>query len=265
VDIAVALFFMTAMIAAAFSSVQPTSWEGLGKFATFLAAYSTFRFLPEKFQQGWVPVCLVALAGMEALVGFYQYLNHIQPLATWEDQSVNPELRLTRIFGTLKPSNPNLLAGFLIPPLAVSGYLTLRALVQAHWRQAIVPWLLCVGILAALALTGSRGGFLAMGTMGLSSFLLLGHLIWRDPHWPHRVVWKKLWFGKILAALLLVGGILAISPAIQHRVASIFAMRDDSSNAFRLNVYHSAWQMFQDNWLLGIGPGNGTFKLVYGL
>ena len=46
---------------------------------------------------------------------------------------------------------------------------------------------------------------------------------------------------------------------------SIFAMRNDSSNSFRFNVYNSAIQMFKDNWLLGIGVGNKNFREIYGL
>ena len=53
--------------------------------------------------------------------------------------------------------------------------------------------------------------------------------------------------------------------ALRHRFLSIFAMRNDSSNSFRFNVYHSAIQMFQDNWLLGIGVGNKNFREIYGL
>jgi putative inorganic carbon (HCO3(-)) transporter len=41
-------------------------------------------------------------------------------------------------------------------------------------------------------------------------------------------------------------------------------MREDSSISYRLNVYNSVMQMIRDNWLFGIGPGNGTFKQVYG-
>ena len=42
-------------------------------------------------------------------------------------------------------------------------------------------------------------------------------------------------------------------------------MRQDSSNSFRFNVYHSSVEMFKDNWLLGIGVGNQNFREIYGL
>ena len=53
--------------------------------------------------------------------------------------------------------------------------------------------------------------------------------------------------------------------SLRARVLSIFAMRQDSSNSFRFNVYHSSIDMFKDNWLLGIGIGNQNFREIYGL
>ena len=50
-----------------------------------------------------------------------------------------------------------------------------------------------------------------------------------------------------------------------ERLISIFAMRNDSSNSFRFNVYNSCVQMFKDNWILGIGVGNQNFREIYGL
>ena len=53
--------------------------------------------------------------------------------------------------------------------------------------------------------------------------------------------------------------------SLRARVLSIFAMRNDSSNSFRFNVYQSSLEMFKDNWLLGIGVGNKNFREIYGL
>ena len=53
--------------------------------------------------------------------------------------------------------------------------------------------------------------------------------------------------------------------SLRLRIISIFAMRNDSSNSFRFNVYQSSLKMFWDNWLLGIGVGNKNFREIYGL
>ena len=56
-----------------------------------------------------------------------------------------------------------------------------------------------------------------------------------------------------------------LKASIRARIFSIFAMRNDSSNSFRFNVYNSCLEMFKDNWLLGIGVGNQNFREIYGL
>lgn len=271
IDVGVMLFFLSAVVSTAFSSFLSTSLLGLSKMATFVAGYWSFRcalLCGPVIGQKPFQLFLYTLFGLglfETLVGFYQYINHIQPLATWEDPSVNPELKMNRIFGTLKPSNPNLLAGFLIPALAAGMGFALTFLSSKKWFKGILCLLGSLVILLGLVLTGSRGGFLAIGVMGLGTYLMLGHLLWHDPSLNCQGRLKKLWFLLLILAVLVVGIALMASPALQHRLFSIFAMREDSSNAYRLNVYGSAWQMFLENPWFGIGPGNATFKLVYGL
>ena len=65
--------------------------------------------------------------------------------------------------------------------------------------------------------------------------------------------------------MVLSTALILASASLRARIFSIFAMRNDSSNSFRFNVYQSSWQMFQDNWLLGIGVGNKNFREIYGL
>jgi putative inorganic carbon (HCO3(-)) transporter len=57
---------------------------------------------------------------------------------------------------------------------------------------------------------------------------------------------------------------LAIA-TVRTRIFSIFWGSGDSSNAFRLNVWLSVLKMIQSRPLLGIGPGNRAFNLVYPL
>ena len=76
---------------------------------------------------------------------------------------------------------------------------------------------------------------------------------------------KKI-FGAIAGLLVLLCSMTIVSTAsLRARILSIFAMRSDSSNSFRFNVYQSCIQMFKDNWLLGIGCGNQNFREIYGL
>jgi len=228
---------------------------------------------------------------LESLIGFGQFFNHVDARATWVDPTINPELNLTRIFGTLKPANPNLLAGFLIPCLVAAIGIAkwrLSALLDvvnaSSNRAQVLPRLLflllsvgaSVAILGALVLTGSRGGFLAIAGILLVLFALWGHLLWQpqselqktnpalNKQLFSRRTLKTLWVLVLVFSIAGALGVLSVSPQLQHRVSSIFAMRKDSSISYRLNVYNSVGQMIQDNPVVGIGPGNDTFKRVYG-
>jgi len=267
IDTLVALFFLTALVSTAFSSYVHTSLIGLGKFSIYALSFITARVLlgsQPKWLTGLMGVLLCA-GFAEALVGFYQYVNHIQPLATWQDTSLNPEDTMTRVFGTLKPSNPNLLAGFLIPGIACGITLTLEQLFRRHWILATALAASTLLTLGGLVLSGSRGGFLAIGLMAGGTFAYVGHLLWHQPELKTQYRLKALWLLSLIGGLLAVAAGVAVVPALRTRVLSIFAMREDSSNSYRMNVWLSTIQMIKDNWLWGIGPGNDTFKQVYGL
>jgi putative inorganic carbon (HCO3(-)) transporter len=267
VDLLVACFLASATLSTAFSSFFHTSLIGLAKMLTFVAGYTIFRVISENGSTTIaVLMGLLTMLGLgESMVGFYQHINHIQPLATWSDPTINPELQMDRIFGTLKPSNPNLLAGFLIPCFAASAGLSLL-----YFKKKTFPIsLICIGIaaviLVALVLTGSRGGFLAIAGMLTCMFAYIGHLVWHDGELQQFRWMKPTWLIILLLSVLAISGGVLSSEKIRTRVASIFAMREDSSISYRFNVYNSAMHMAKDNPIVGIGPGNSTFKLVYGL
>ncbi|MDX2084683.1 MAG: O-antigen ligase family protein [Candidatus Melainabacteria bacterium] len=280
VDAWVVLFFLTAMVATGFSSWWSASVVGFAKFATFLAAYVVFRSMmvqwPASIGFGLAGLLWVGVA--ESVVGLWQSQQAVDPLATWVDPDTNPEEQMTRVFGTLQPLNPNLLAGFLLPclaaALAVVGQPFISAMAQAASSAAkmrlcargVALLLLGAVVAVGLLLTGSRGGYLGLLGLGVALYAYSGHLLWHDNTLGHYVRWlKRLWlFGiALLTGLVAVG--LATSQSLRHRVMSIFSLREDSSISYRLNVYASAWQMFSHNWGVGIGPGNSTFKQVYGI
>ncbi len=267
IDLFIALFFTTALVSTAFSSYIHTSIIGMAKFSVFAMGYWNFRVLLSERPKSltWVLCLLLVLGVAESVIGLYQYVNHVQPLATWQDTSINSEDQLTRIFGTLKPSNPNLLAGFLIPCLGAGIGLTLSQVFAKRWLSSFILVSGTGIILIALILTGSRGGYLALMIMSLMTFLYLGDLFWNDATLKHQPRLKALWILILVGAVLATLGAALFLPAIRNRFLSIFAMREDSSNSYRLNVWASTWRMIQHNWLVGIGPGNDTFKQVYGL
>jgi putative inorganic carbon (hco3(-)) transporter len=267
VDGLVVLFFLTAVLATAFSSYVQTSMVGLAKFMVFFAGYWNFRMLVGENRSllWWMLALLVVVGFGESLIGFYQYVNRIQPLATWQDPSINPEDQMIRIFGTLKPNNPNLLAGFLIPCVAGGIGLTLVTLAKRQWLLSLSVLGMSMASLMALVLTGSRGGYLAIAAMILITFLYLGHLLWHEPELRKKYQLKALWIFVLAGVVLAAAFALMTSAPLRARVTSMFTLRGDSSNSYRMNVWMSAVEMIKDNWLVGIGPGNETFKHVYGL
>ena len=77
--------------------------------------------------------------------------------------------------------------------------------------------------------------------------------------------YKKLYMSVVGGAVALGTLLILAKASLRARIFSIFAMRTDSSNSFRFNVYHSCIDMVKDNWLLGIGLGNQNFREIYGL
>ena len=101
--------------------------------------------------------------------------------------------------------------------------------------------------LFALMLTGTRGAWLAAVLL-----IPLVVLIYAEKKL------KKL--GTILVALSLVGGIFLFTPALSNRVATITDLKMQS-NSERLLMWQSAWQMFKDNPIFGVGYG--SYKVAY--
>ena len=270
-DVLAILWLASQALSAAFSSFQLESIQGLLKTITFLSGYVAFRTTLSQQPQWLVPwlLCGTALGAIEGLIGLIQSVGGVGPLATWVDPNTLPEHRLIRVFGTVPPYNPNLLAGFLLMMLGLGSALIghvadlLRRLPKLWWLGGLLAVSLTLMKLG-LVLTGSRGGYLALGAMAVVSYSAIGSLGMLDPELKERPWLKRLWLLMGLLLLFGVAGTLLTNEALQMRLLSIFSFWEDSSIAYRLKVYASAWQMGLHNWLVGIGPGNATFKQVYG-
>ncbi|CAN5341263.1 IctB family putative bicarbonate transporter [soil metagenome] len=264
------LAYLAANIIATFSShylVQ--SIKGLSKVAVYIINYFLLTSVLSSPKRLNKLILAAVVAGFAvSLYGLYQYKIGVAPLATWEDPTV--ESKGTRIYSTL--GNPNLLAGYLIPlfPLALAltvGCLS-KTITVGLLKHTYIRWaaaLICLGmsltIALATVLTGSRGAFLALGGMAAVIVSTLFFYV---------VAKHKKLIAPIVIALLLAGvaGALLVHfkfPAFESRILSIFAGSEHSSNAYRIYVWRASAKMFMDNWWFGVGPGNATFPLAYGL
>lgn len=258
VDVTVILFFGANIVATAASHYLNPAIHGLAKVLVYVATYfyltGVLRNAPRR--KVFIVSSLIAAAFAVSLYGLYQYKIGVQPLATWEDPTV--ETKGTRIYSTLL--NPNLLAGYLVPlsPLALALAFSSFA-AKRPWLG--VPALIATATIAvATVLTGSRGGYIGLFVAGLAVSAMAVTKMWTEKPRARPVIAGVC----IVAPVLLVIG-LHFVPSFEQRLTSIFAGSEHSSNAFRMNVWRSSLRMLKDNWWFGIGPGNQVFRLAYGL
>jgi len=265
---AIVLTYLAANIIATFSShylVQ--SIKGLSKVAVYIINYfllTSVLSTPKRLNK--LILAAVVAGFVVSLYGLYQYKIGVAPLATWEDPTV--ESKGTRIYSTL--GNPNLLAGYLIPLFPLALALTVNCLVETaglfkrtyiRWFSALFSFGMAMTIALATVLTGSRGAFLALGGM---AFVIVAALFF------YVVAKHKKLIAPIVIAMIVAAaaGALLVHfkfPAFESRILSIFAGSEHSSNAYRIYVWRASAKMFMDNWWFGVGPGNSTFPLAYGL
>lgn len=265
-DVPIFLYIAIAGISVCFSLLFIPSLKGYIKMLVYFGGYLTFiNIFKNNPKRILFFLGLVAItSSLESLYAINQQFLGIEPLAAWQDRSnVNPEDVMERVYGTLKPFNPNLLAGYLVGTFSSSLGLAFLFLKNKNIRLTIVSFLAVLAVLVAIIFTGSRGAYMSTAVMLIVFTAVSGHIIFHD--YKENKILKYAWKYSLIAGILAILGIIASSSALQHRISSIFAYREDSSNSFRFNVYSSTLKMAFDNWLIGIGTGNKTFRLMYGI
>ena len=183
---------------------------------------------------------MVFSGAMVALVGLYQYFIIRSPGSdAWVDGNMfNIAVRAYSTF-----QNPNILGAYLLLMIPFAGG-ALLAVRERALRLMILGATLLMGV--ALILTFSRGAYLgALVAVGLFLILL-----------DRRLIFLGI-FGLIVAAVLMPDAILM-------RFLSIGDM-GDTSTTYRVSIWLGTLDMVRDYWLVGIGPGLDTWRLVYPL
>lgn len=253
-------FFMLTLVSLAGSTLFHLSLKGFMKTFTYISFYLSVVHHLKYNPKNILPILstIALCVSTESLVGISQSFSKVDEISGWQDVSnLNPEEVMTRVYGTLQPLNPNLLGGYFVltipSVIGLCGYY----LYEKRYILSVIFGVLSAITCTALFLTGCRGAYLGLFTV-LGCFSLVSlKFFWKN--------YKKLYLSFISAVMALgVTAILTIT-SLRMRVLSIFAMRSDSSNSFRFNVYKSSIQMFKDNWIVGIGQGNQNFREIYGL
>ena len=253
-------YFMIVVISLAGSTLFALSLKGFMKTVTYLGFYvSVVHYL--KYHKDKIPYILGTIGlcvSFESIMGILQNFAQVDEISTWQDVSnLNPEEVMTRVYGTLKPYNPNLLGGYFVASIPALFGLAANFLNDKHKKCGLIT--LALGLLSVLTLflTGCRGSYIGCMVIFAGIFLISAKFLWHK--------YKKVFMAILASGFAVVTAAMLFVSSLRARVFSIFAMRQDSSNSFRFNVYQSSLQMFKDNWLLGIGVGNKNFREIYGL
>lgn len=254
------IFFLIVFISLCGSSLFGLSLKGFLKTVIYILFYfSVAQLFKSNLRYGIATLFVIAVGiFFESGIAFLQNFTHVQAIAGWQDvTNLNPEQIMTRVYGTLQPYNPNLFGGYLVVGLPACLGLTVWLLVKKYYNLAFL-FLVGTGAgILSLVFTGCRGAYIAFFMMTLTVLAISLRFFWAN--------YKKIYLAVVGAGVALSTALILASTSLRARIISIFAMRQDSSNSFRFNVYQSSWQMFKDNWLLGIGVGNKNFREIYGL
>lgn len=259
-EIFLLIFFMLSVISVAGSTLLTLSLKGFFKTFIYLGYYiSVVHHL--KYNQKHIMPFLLCIAGcvtFESLVGFSQNFIKVGEISGWQDTSrLNPEEVMTRVYGTLQPLNPNLLGGYLVAGISSLFGLCAYNLYEKNYKRGLLFIGLSLIASTALFLTGCRGAYIGLFLISTLIFIISLKYFWNT--------YKKIYLIVVSSLIGICSAAIISISSLRARVISIFAMRSDSSNSFRFNVYQAAVQMFKDNWPIGIGMGNQNFREIYGL
>lgn len=242
-------YWVIAVIATLISPVRVAAIDGMVKLTIYMLAFVS---MSRMMRLGWRSILIAAYLVTSLICSAYgvqQWYLGAPELATWTDPT-SEIAGITRVYSFL--GNPNLFAGYLMPALPMG------VIAAIHWKSWGMKALGAItAIMGAFCITQSqsRGGLMGLAAAGFTLALLL--VYWwgkRLPTWTLPAT-----FGGTAGAIAL-GTILV--PTLRKRVGSIFGT-EDSSNAFRVNVWQSVLNMIKAKPILGIGPGNKAFNLVY--
>lgn len=251
------LYWFCAVLATALSPVKVAAATGLVKLTLYLSVFLLMERVMRSPKWRSVLITVYLLTALFVSVyGIRQIFFGAEALATWSDPTSSAGEQV-RIYSYL--NNPNLFAGYILPaiPLCFAAILNWKG-----WFPKALVGLMLLLHWVCLYGTGCRGAWIGL----VVAFFAMGvmMLYWHLPKLP--LSWQKsvfpLFFGSIAVVIAL--GLIA-SSSFRDRALSIFAGREDSSNNFRINVWHSVIEMIRDRPILGIGPGNSAFNKIYPL
>ncbi len=192
----------------------------------------------------WLRRCVFALTFSAFFIAAYGILEYFfGDLSTaWQDQTLFSALR-GRAVATFE--NPNLLAEYLILIIPIA--LAMFIIQVSQKKKLILSLPLLIALVGCLICTWSRGAWIGI-VIGLAFFCICSGKV------PRRI------FFLCVAAIAIAWRWLPAN--FTARVISILNL-SDSSNAYRIQIWRSSWEMIQSVWYSGIGWGEEIFSQYY--
>ena len=222
--IVIGLFFATALVSAIFAYQPLVAFERVWAYLFRMAPLILTVFIVREPKQ--VTQLMLVLSASIMISDIY---------AIW--QGLHGNYRASAF-----SSHPMILAGFLlqlIPLFLVFAVEDKKLSYKVRYFLYFVSGLSCL----ALLFNGTRGAWLAV------AFTTIMYAILSLKRNPKRTMVV------LLVLVLVVGSVIGLSKILHERMDSITDIAH-SANAERVLMWKSAWHMFADHWLLGVGPNN---------
>jgi putative inorganic carbon (HCO3(-)) transporter len=255
IHLLVLLYWGIATVATALSPVKAAAYQGLTKLTLYLLFFALMaRVLRIPRIRSWIITLFLHVSLIVSVYGVRQSFFGAKALATWVDP-LSPLSKTTRVYSYL--GNPNLLASYLLPAIALS---LVAVFAWRGWTPKALALTMVVVNGYCLFRTGSLGGWIGLAVLLVTLIILLWYW-WRNSLSPFWRTWLlPILFGSMAGLLLLA---IQLDESIRLRVFRLFIGRGDSSNNVRMNVWSSVVEMIKDRPILGIGPGNNAFNKIY--
>ncbi|HEY9742882.1 MAG TPA: IctB family putative bicarbonate transporter [Coleofasciculaceae cyanobacterium] len=255
IHLLVLLYWGIATVATALSPVKAAAYQGLTKLTLYLLFFALMaRVLRIPRIRSWIITLFLHVSLIVSVYGVRQSFFGAKALATWVDP-LSPLSKTTRVYSYL--GNPNLLASYLLPAIALS---LVAVFAWRGWTPKALALTMVVVNGYCLFRTGSLGGWIGLAVLVVTLIILLWYW-WRNSLSPFWRTWLlPILFGSMAGLLLLA---IQLDESIRLRVFRLFIGRGDSSNNVRMNVWSSVIDMIKDRPILGIGPGNNAFNKIY--
>ena len=161
------------------------------------------------------------------------------------------------------PYEDGMLSGMFYPKLRLGIILAVLVPVALETvrnvnRDSLFPWLLLIPFTVVVLLSGRRSAWLML-IIGLSAYLPLVVLSLSSRA-------RYIVTGALCVAVLLAGTVYFKSPDINRRIVLLTGMlgseyQAERATSLRTPIWDTAYNMFQDNWLNGVGPRG--FRYAY--